>query len=435
MSWLGVFFVLMAIMFIMLFLGEWVAFVLLLTGSAGLILIGKANALTAIGSFAWGTGISFELAAIPLFILMGEIMVHGGLSKGFYRSASMWLNRLPGGLAQANILSCAVFAAISGSSPATAAAIGSVSYPELREKKYNRKLIAGSLVGGGALGILIPPSINMMIYGSITETSVSSLFMAGVIPGILCTVLFMGYIAVQCMIKPEYAPKDAVKYTLKEKLVNSTGLFSFLFLIIIVLGSIYTGWATTTEAAALGASLAFVLSILNRSLTLAAVKESLITTVKTSSMILIIVFSAKVLSLCIALSGIGKNMTAGIVALNPSITVFFLCIIVMYLVLGCIMDGTSMMYLTMPLLLPILKSMGIDLIWFGMIMILLTEIGMITPPVGINLYVVRSLMENDKKALKDVIVGSVPFMVMYLAMTVILIAFPALCLWLPGQMG
>lgn len=217
MEWQMLFGVMLVILFLLLFSGEWIAFTLMLAGTIGIVFIDKAYALSSIGQMAWNTVCSFDMTAIPLFILMGELMVQGGLSKGFYRSASMWLRRLPGGLLQTNIISCAIFAAISGSSPATAAAIGSVSYPELAEKGYSKRMIVGSLAGGGALGVLIPPSINMLIYASIAECSVTKLFIAGVIPGVLCALCFMGYIGIQSLIHPEYAPKEEVKYTLKEK--------------------------------------------------------------------------------------------------------------------------------------------------------------------------------------------------------------------------
>lgn len=433
MGWQILFAVMLIILFLLLFAGEWIAFTLMLAGAAGLVFIGRGYVLNSVGQMAWNTVCSFDMTAIPLFILMGELMVHGGLSKGFYRSAAMWLRRLPGGLLQTNIISCAIFAAISGSSPATAAAIGSVSYPELEEKGYNRQMIVGSLAGGGALGVLIPPSINMLIYASISECSVTQLFIAGVIPGILCALCFMGYIGVKSIIHQEYAPKETTTYTLKEKLRSSGGLFSFIFLIVVVLGSIYSGWATTTEAAALGACVAFIMSAAGGNLTLKNLKEALLSSVRLSSMILAIIFGAKVLSYFIAFSGISKGVTGWIVSLNPSIGILFVCIILMYLVLGCILEGTSMIYLTIPILLPILKALNIDLIWFGVILTLLTEIGMITPPVGINLYVIHSIA-GKKCSFGDVIKGSLPYCAMYLIVTVAIICIPALALWLPGTM-
>lgn len=433
MEWKILFIIMLIILFFLLFIGEWIAFTLMLAGTAGIIIIDKAYALSSIGQMAWNTVCSFDMTAIPLFILMGELMVQGGLSKGFYRSASMWLRRLPGGLLQTNIISCAIFAAISGSSPATAAAIGSVSYPELEQKGYNRQMIVGSLAGGGALGVLIPPSINMLIYASIAECSVTKLFIAGVIPGLLCALCFMGYIGIKSLLKPDFAPKEKTKYTLKDKLKASGGLFSFVFLIVIVLGSIYSGWATTTEAAALGAFAAFIMTIITHNLTLEALKRALMSSVRLSSMILAIIFGAKVLSYFIAFSGISKGATNWIVSLNPSIATLFICIIVMYLILGCILEGTSMIYLTIPILLPILIALNIDLIWFGVILTLLTEIGMITPPVGINLYVIHSIAGKEC-SFGDVIKGSVPYCFMYLFVTVAVICIPALALWLPGSM-
>ncbi|SHJ56161.1 TRAP transporter large permease [Hespellia stercorisuis] len=432
-DWQILFILMLIILFALLFAGEWIAFTLMLVGTIGILIIGKSYVLNSIGQMAWNTVCSFDMTAIPLFILMGELMVHGGLSKGFYRSAAMWLRRLPGGLLQTNIVSCAIFAAISGSSPATAAAIGSVSYPELEEKGYDRQMIVGSLAGGGALGVLIPPSINMLIYASIAECSVTKLFVAGIVPGGLCALCFMCYIGIRSVLHPELAPRETERYTFKEKIKESGGLFSFIFLIFIVLGSIYTGWATTTEAAALGAFVAFLMTVVTRNLTLDALKESLLASVRLSSMILAIIFGAKVLSYFIALSGISKGVTNWIVSLNPSIVLLFACIIVMYLVLGCILEGTSMIYLTIPVLLPILVALNIDLIWFGVILTLLTEIGMITPPVGINLYVIHSIADKNC-SFSDVIKGALPYCAMYLFVTIAIIAIPALALWLPGTM-
>lgn len=437
MDWILIFIGTIVVLFSLLFLGQWIAFALGATGLLGLyVMTGGTKFFETLSTIAWNTTNSFEYTSIPLFILMGEILVHSGLSRYFYDGAAKWFGRLPGGLLQTNIISCSIFAAICGSSPATASAIGSVSYPEMVKQKYNKSMVIGSLAGGGALGILIPPSITMIIYGAIVETSVEKLFMAGLVPGILAAVIFMIYIGVASLVKKDLTPAKTEKLSAREKIKSSLGMLPFLVMIVAVLGGIYTGFTTTAEAAAIGVIMAIIFSFIVKGITWSNFKQSIIATIKLTTMILTIVFCSKVLSYFVVISGISRNLTEWIISINPTIVEFLLVITVLYLILGCLMDGASMMYITIPILLPSIQSLGIDLTWFGVILVILIELSMITPPVGLNLYVLHGVVNNlgSPTEFGEVIKGSIPYCLMYLALVLIVMLFPGLALWLPGMM-
>lgn len=431
MEWQILFLCLIGLLFFFLAVGEWIGFALGITGLTGLIILGDLKALQAIGMMGWNTVNSFELTAIPMFIFMGEIMLQSGLSDRFYRSASVFFNRLPGGLLQTNIFACSIFAAISGSSPATAAAIGSVSYPELSKRGYDRKMIIGSLAGGGALGILIPPSIIMIIYGALVQESIEKLFMAGVVPGVVGAIIFMIYIALRCIKNTSLSPESTDIITWNQRIRAIPGLLPFFLMIFIVLGGIYAGVMTPTEAAAFGAGVAIIMSAIVRGINWNSFKHSLNATVRITSMILFIIIGASILSYLVVQSGINRGLTNWIVNTQPSLISFFLIIIVVYLILGCLLDGVSMIFLTIPILLPIITAMDINLIWFGVILTILIEIAQITPPVGLNLYVLQGITGGK---LGDVVHGVWPYFILYFALIVLIIIFPDLALWLPEQM-
>jgi tripartite ATP-independent transporter DctM subunit len=433
MDWQIAFIGILFLLFLILFLGEWIAFALGATGLIGLIVIGRMTDFSIVGYIGWNMTNSFELTAIPMFIFMGEVMVHSGLSRWFYDSASVWFGRMPGGLLQTNVIACAIFAAISGSSPATAAAIGSVAYPEMKKRGYDKQMTVGSLLGGGALGILIPPSIPMVIYGAIAQVSVAKLFMAGIVPGIVAVMLFCVYITVRCLKNKNLTPPVSPKISLWKKIQAGPGLLPFAFLICTVLGTIYLGWATPTESAALGTVISLVMSFCIRGVTWNNFKKSIAMTVKLSTMILMIVIGAQMISYFIAVSGISRALTGWIVEVQPPLWLFFALIIVVYLILGCIMDGTSMLFLTVPILLPILDGMNIDLIWFGLIVTIMVELGQITPPVGLNLYVLKGISGTDIE-FGQICRASIPYCVMYLMLVLLIMVFPVLALWLPGTM-
>ncbi|SKA34738.1 TRAP transporter, DctM subunit [Enhydrobacter aerosaccus] len=396
-----------------------------------LLLHGGVPALKGIGLMSWGSMNNFALTAIPLFILMAEIMQHSGLSFRIYRGLGKLVCVVPGGLLQTNIAGCALFAAISGSSVATAAAIGSVALPQLVQRGYDRPLAAGSLAAGGTLGILIPPSIAMIVYGTFTETSVSKLFMAGIVPGLLLTALFMAYVLVKALLKPEIAPRETGPRTFKEFMSAVSDLVPFAVVIGGTMGSLYFGWVTPTEAAAVGCAAAFVVSAIWGHLGWKELRAAMVSAIMTSGNILLIVYTAFVFSYAISVAGVGESLTAWMVALKLSRLEFFLALFVLYTVLGCLVESLGMIVVTVPLLYPVLLKYGIDPVWFGIILVLFIELGQISPPIGINLFVIQSIW-NGK--LSEVVYGTIPFHLIMFVLLVLLVFWPEIALWLPQHM-
>ncbi len=387
----------------------------------------------ALGLVSWGSTASFVLTAIPLFILMAELMQRSGLTMRVYRGLARMVSRIPGGLLQTNIIGCAVFASISGSSITTAASIGGVALPELQRRKYDPRLSAGSLAAGGTLGILIPPSLAMIIYSSFTETSVARLFMAGVMPGLLLTAMFSLYIAIIALVRPEVAPRvhEATVAGIRQWIPALLDVVPFALLIIAVLGSIYGGIATPTEAAALGCLSVLLLCLVFGNLSWRILSESLHNTVVVSGNIMFIVLAAYLFSYAISTAGVADDITAWVVGLNLSKLQFFVALLVLYTVLGCLVESVGMIVITVPLLFPILPQFGIDPIWFGIVLVVFIELGQISPPIGINLYVVQA-MWNGK--LSDVVMGTIPFHVLMLVLLLLLMIWPEIALWLPSRM-
>ena len=411
--------------------GMWVPFAIATAGLFSLYTNFGSSAFGALGLVTWGTLNSFTLSAIPMFVLMAVLLSRSGISDITYRGLTVLVRRLPGGLLLTNIVGCALFAAISGSSVATAASIGSVALPQLKERNYDARMSCGSLAGGGALGILIPPSITMIIYGSITETSISKLFMAGLLPGIGLAVLFFIYVAVRCMISPELAPRGAAEEEHSSPLLALLQLLPFVGLILVVLGGIYSGFATPTEAAGLGCALAVLLLIGFRRFSLTLLRDALIDTVRTSATLLFIILAAFIFSYSVEISGVGEALKTFVTSLNLGQLGFLLLILVLFAVLGCILDGAGMVVLAVPLFFPLLASYHIDPIWFGVLVVMLVEFGMLTPPFGINIFVVRSIANVP---LGTVVAGCVPYYFIILFAVGILIAFPGVATFLPGRM-
>lgn len=434
MSYMTAFWILLVMLFVLLFLGEKVCFALGVVSIAGFYIVGKQSILASSGLVAWNAVNSFELTAIPMFIFMGELVVHCGLSRSFYKSASTYFSRIPGGFLQTNLITCGIFSAISGSSLATAAAIGSVSYKDVSAMGYDKRMILGTLGGGGALGILIPPSVTFLIYGSLTETSVSKLFMAGIVPGLLCLLIFMIYVMIRVTITPSLAPVKGKKTSGKEKLHALKGMFPFVFLIVVILGGIYLGLTTPTEAASISVVLAIILSALFGNLTWKNFITSCLEAVKSCCMIFFIVVGAKFFTYIITMAGISRGITTAFAALNPPPLAFFLFLILIYLVLGCLMDGTSIVYLTIPVLFPLVSLAGFDPLWFGVILVILVEVAMLTPPVGMNLFVLHGIAKGTA-SFNDIIIGCVPYIFMYGAVLVLLWFFPDIATWLPNTMA
>src|SRR3954454_4454992 len=391
---------------------------------------GGFKGFKALGLVSWGSMNSFILTALPLFILMAEIMLRSGLTTRVYQGLALLVSRIPGGLLQTNTLGCAIFASISGSSITTAASIGGVALPQLQRLKYDPRLSAGSLAAGGTLGILMPPSLAMIIYSSFTETSVARLFMAGGVPGLLLTGMFMAYIFAHALVRPEIAPKMPVT-TLAQFLKALVDVVPFVLLIIFVLGTIYAGPATPTEAAALGCIAVIALCKVFGSMTWKIFNDSLQNTVVVVGNILFIVLAAYLFSYAISYAGIGESITPWVISLKLNKFEFFVAVFILYTILGCLVESVGMIVITVPLLFPLLPQFGIDPVWFGIILVGFVELGEISPPIGINLYVVQA-MWNGK--LSDVVMGTIPFHLIMLVLLFMLVAWPQIALWLPSRM-
>ena len=383
----------------------------------------------AIGEVGWGTSNEFLLVAIPLFVMLGEILLRSGLAEKMYSSMSLWLSWLPGGLMHANIGASALFAATSGSSVATAATVGTVAIPQIRKKGYNESLFLGSLAAGGTLGILIPPSINLIIYGVLTNTSVPRLYLAGIIPGLLLAGLFMLIIAIACVMRPSWGG-EKIHATWGQRMASLVHLVPPLCIFLLVVGSIYAGIATPTEAAALGVVGALILAACMKRLTLRMMRDVLEGTMKSTAMIMLIVIGAAFLNFIMSATGLTNALTSTITGLDVSTTTMLLILVVFYLVLGCFMETLSLMITTIPIVAPIMIALGFDPVWLGIVIIILVEVALITPPVGLNLFVVQSL--RTQGSMNDVMKGSLPFVATMLLMILLLAIWPSLVLWLPN---
>lgn len=382
-----------------------------------------------IGEVAWQSMSSDTLVAIPFFILLGEILLRAGIAEKMYAALVEWLSWLPGGTMHANIGACALFAASSGSSVATAATIGTVSAPEIEKRGYNPRLFLGSLAAGGTLGILIPPSVSLIVYGALTETSIPRLYMAGMVPGVVLAALFMLLIGGICTVRPA-AGGEPVKTTWARRLQVLPDLFPPLFIFGLVVLTIYAGIATPTEAAAFGVVGALGLAALRGRLTMAMLTHAIEGTMRTTAMVTAIIMTALLLNFVMTFLGVSRQIVDLVVTLNLDPTLLMLAIVAFYLVLGCFMEGFSILLVTVPIIVPIVVSLGYDPIWFGIVLTLLLEAALITPPIGMNLYVVQGVRKSGP--LSDVIFGSLPFVAVMFLMILILMIFPELALWLPS---
>jgi C4-dicarboxylate transporter DctM subunit len=383
----------------------------------------------ALGETTWTNSADFVLVAIPMFILLGEIILRAGIAKRMYDAVAQWLSWLPGGLMHANIGSCAIFAASSGSSVATAATVGTVAYPEIANHKYNERLFLGSLAAGGTLGILIPPSINLIIYGLITDTSVPELYLAGIFPGMLLAGLFMTAIVIACAMYPEWGG-DKVETDWNARMRCLPDLIPPILLFVVIVGSIYAGIATPTEAASVGVVFALILAAWTRTLTFKMLRESFEGTMRTTAMIMLIILAAVFLNFILGFIGITQALLGFIedIGLTPLQTMII--IVCIYLVLGMFMETLSMLLTTVPIIFPIIVKLGYDPVWFGILITVLMEAALITPPIGVNLYVVQGI-RKDGGRFGDVAIGAAPFVLMMIALIALLIAFPEIALYLP----
>lgn len=414
------------ILFSIMLGGGWVFCALGLSGIIGIFLFG-VELLPAISYQLWGTTNSFILTAVPLFIFMGEIMYHSGISEGLYNGVTTWVARLPGGLLHTNVVSCALFAAISGSSVATAGTMGTVAVPDQMGRNYDRRLVLGSITASGTLGILIPPSLTMIIYGAWVECSIARLFAGGILPGLIIAMMFMLYIGITCYRRPELAPR--VESSWKDRLLSIRDVWPGVSLIIFIFGAIFSGLMTPTETAAVAAAAALFLSAVLRKFSFRLLYDCALNTVYTTAMILIIVASAKIMVMSLIYLGVITAIPHMIESLNLAPVVIFIFIYFMYLILGCLTDSISLLMVTLPFVHPILLYLGTDLIWFGVVATVLLEIGLITPPVGMNLYV---MMGVTGCSLPEISKSILPFFLILLIGVALLQVFPQLALWLPG---
>lgn len=434
MDWETLALILIGSMALMLVLGQWTALALGTVGTLLLFLSRGKLGLMAVSSVVWNTSNSYILIALPMFLLMGEVILRSGISNKFYRGVSALLGGFPGGLLHANIVSCALFAAVSGSSVATAASVGTVAIPEMTRRGYSPRLVFGSLAAGGTLGILIPPSIIMILYGALVEESIAKLFMAGILPGLVMSALFMIYLALRVAFQRSLAPpRDAVAAPLRERLRDALHIVPIVGLLLVVLGGIYAGLITPTEAAAIGAAGAIGLGLAYRGLTRAVLGQALLSSVKTTCMVIFIIIGAQILSSALTYSGVSRGISQIIVDLELSKWTLFLGLVMLYVVLGFFVDGISMIYITLPVLFPVVVQAGFDTIWFGVIITILIELGQITPPMGLNLFAIHGI-SGSKHGFGEVVAGSTPFVFLMLLTIALLAFFPGLALWIPSLM-
>lgn len=384
-----------------------------------------------LGQVVWSSSNSATLIAIPFFVLLGEILVRSGIARRTYAALEAWVSWLPGGLIHANIATATLFSATSGSSVATAATVASVATPQAEKLGYDAKLFSGAIAAGGTLGIMIPPSINLIVYGFLTETSIPKLFVAGLVPGLILAFLFMVVTVIFCVVKPSLGG-PGVSASWRRRFTSLIELLPLLTLFGTIVGAIYAGWATPTEAAAIGVAMAFLIAFMHRAVSKEMVIESLKGTVRTTSMIMLVVIGAYVLNFVLTAAGVSRALQEFLQDLGLGPLATLMVIILIYIVLGFFIETLSLMVATIPIIVPIVEQIGYDKLWFGILMIILVEMALITPPVGLNLYVVQAV--RKKGAFSDVIIGVIPYALAMLAMVGLLIAFPAIALFLPTNL-
>jgi C4-dicarboxylate transporter, DctM subunit len=423
--------VLLAALALLLVAGVWIALTLLGVGWIAMVVFTNAPAGPLMATTSWGSSTSWALTALPLFIWMGEILFRTRISEDMFQGLAPWMAPLPGRLMHCNVFGCGIFAAISGSSAATAATIGRITIPELLKRGYDERMAIGSLAGAGTLGLLIPPSIIMIVYGVAADVSIARLFVAGVIPGIVLMLLFAGYIAIWAALNPEKTPAREGETTLGQKLYAARHLIPAVLLIAAVIGSIYTGVATPTEAAAIGVAGALVLAALGGSLSWTSFMQSVMGATRTSCMIAFILAGAAFLTVAMGFTGVPRIMAEWISAQGFSAVHLIVVLTVLYIILGCFIDGISMVVLTSSVILPSVKAANIDLLWFGIFIVLVVEMAQITPPVGFNLFVLQGL---TGKNMFSVAKAALPFFFLMVAAVALIWFFPALVTYLPSRM-
>ena len=419
------------VLFLLLGSGVWVGLALLGVAFVGMELFTSRPPGDAMITTIWTTSSSWTLIALPLFIWMGEILYRTRLSEDMFRGLSPWMAGLPGGLLHTNIVGCTVFAAVSGSSAATLTTVGKMSIPELRRRNYPETMVIGTLAGAATLGLMIPPSLTLIVYGVTINESVTKLFIAGIAPGLVLASLFMGYVAIYSRVSPRFSPHDEPRVGIVTKIRNSRFLVPAILLVLFVIGSMYLGLATATEAAAFGVLGALALAAGQGSLTWDTFCQSLMGATRTSAMIALILAGAGFLSLSMGFTGLPRGLADYIATMQLSNFELLMVLLVFYIILGCFLDGISAVVLTMAVVEPMIRQAGIDVIWFGIFIVVVIEMAQITPPIGFNLFVLQGMTRHEMNFIAR---AAVPMFLIMVVMIFVLIAFPELATWLPSRM-
>lgn len=432
--------VLFAIMFALLLSGFWIGFSLMASGLGAMLLFdlslpptisiwNKIGGLMA--NSVWNSTNSFTLTALPLFIFMGEILQRTAISARLFNGLVPWLSNVPGRLLHINVVACSLFAAVSGSSAATTATVGQITLDELSKRGYDRRLALGSLAGAGTLGFLIPPSMIMIIYGFLSDTSVGKLFIGGIIPGLTLATVYAVYIVIRAILNPAIMPAERATYSLQERLKATRELAPVLVLITVILGSIYKGLATPTEAAAIGVTGALLIALGFKSLNLTNFKAAVLGAVKTTAYIMFIIMGASFLSQVVGFVGIARALSETIAGMNLSPYLLMLVVGIMYLILGCLLDGISIVVMTLPIVLPIVVNAGFDPLWFGIFLVFMVELSQITPPVGFSIFVIQGISDES---IGTILKAIMPFFIIMVLMVILVTVFPELATYLPEKM-
>ncbi len=418
---------------LVLFLGStvWIGISLFIVGIFAFILFTGSPPLTILSNVLWNNTSNSTMIALPLFIFMGEIFFRSNISQNLFKGLSPWMEILPGRLIHVNIIASALFAAVSGSSAATTATVGKITLPELLKRNYDRSLCIGSLAGAGTLGFLIPPSMIMLVYGIVADVSIGKLFIGGVIPGIMLASAFSGFVFIRCLFKPDLAPRGDLKYTWDERIKSIPLVLPVIALIVLVLGSLYTGLATPTEAATVGVIGSLLFAVFSRSIDKRSFFDAVLSSVKTSCMIMLIVCGASFLSVAVGYIGIPAQLTKFVGTLGLSKYSLIAIMTILYIILGCLLDGFSIIVMTLPLALPLIKAAGMDPLWFGIYLVIMIEIAQITPPIGFNLFVINGLVNED---MINIAKYAFPSFILMLVIVATITVYPKIVLTLPNMM-
>jgi len=421
----------LVVLFFLLGTGVWIGLALAGVAWVGMILFTARPAGDAMITAMWSTSSSWSLTALPLFIWMGEILFRTRLSEDMFKGLAPWMARLPGGLLHTNIVGCTIFAAVSGSSAATLTTVGKMTVPELQKRGYPERMVIGTLAGAATLGLMIPPSLTLIVYGVTINESITKLFMAGIFPGLVLAALFMGYLVIWVKSAKDYAPTPEPPMTFAERVARSRFLIPVVLLILAVIGSMYAGLATATEAAAIGVLGSLILAAAQGSLTFSSFLESLLGATRVSAMIALILCGAAFLSMSMGFTGLPRALAGWIGSLELTKFQLIMALLVFYIILGCFLDGISSVVLTISIVEPMIRQVGIDVIWFGVFIVLVVEMAQITPPVGFNLFVMQGMTGHQ---MGFVAKSAFPMFLIMILMVFVMILFPELATWLPNNL-